>query len=77
MGLLWFIGLNILFGWIAFSIFLSNFKMAHDHYKDKKYDFMSFSIIGALASPLAYLLGWIVSLMWIQAYYFVETGALI
>lgn len=72
-----FIGLNILFGWITFSIFISNLAMAHDHYKNKKYDFMSFRIIGALAAPFAYVFCWIVGLAIIQAYYFVETGVLI
>ena len=77
MELLFLIGMSILIVWVVFSVFLSNIKMAMDHYKMKRYDFMAARIFGALASPLLFILFWVITFSVIQVGYFVSTGVLI
>ena len=77
MELLFLLGMSILIGWVVFSVFISNIKMAMDHYKKQKYDFMAARIFGALASPLLFVLLWVVTFSIIQVGFFVSTGVII
>ena len=51
--------------------------MAMDHYKAQKYDFMAARIFGALATPLLFVLLWVVTFSVIQVGFFVSTGVII
>ena len=77
MELLFLLGMSILIGWVVFSVFISNVKMAMDHYKMQRYDFMVARIFGALATPLLFVLFWVITLSIIQTGFFISTGVII